>query len=176
MRKTVLISVCVLLFSAGLFCLHITAQNSPGSPVNRLSGAFVTDVLPAASAQKEPRSLLDRKLEASSIRELLELKVAACRKLVDYVSSANEVGSPTGSFVRLAEAHAEQAAAEIELHRHTSDRVKMRIAMQARTEALTDKLKAITLAYEAERASLHEVWEAEMQLLDALLAQKQENK
>lgn len=133
--------------------------------------------LAAQSAKVESDvSLLDRKLDECTERELLELKVAARRKIADWVAKLYEVGSPTGGVVRLADSHAQLAAAEIELYRYTGERGKLRIALQSRVEALTDKLRALTNAYDATAIQVNVLCEAEIELLDALLEQKREDR
>ena len=156
MKKAIIYTVCVLFFCGGLFVLHLVAQ---------IGGL---NVRPAAV----PVSLLDLKIEKYSERELLELKVASYRKLADFTADQSKIGSRAGTAVRLAESHADLAAAEIELYRHTGEREKLLTALQTRVEALTDKLRAVTSAYEIEVERLDAVLAAEVQLLDALLEQK----
>jgi hypothetical protein len=158
MKKIVMFAVCALLFCGGLFCLHLVAQT--GKAEN------------AAAPAKPASLLLDPKIEEHNERELLELKVAVYRKFADDVALHNKNGSPAGTTIRLAESHADLAAAEIELYRHTGEQGKLRIALKAQVEALTDKLRAITLYNEAGVVKLGEVCEAEIQLLNALLEQK----
>jgi hypothetical protein len=153
MKKTAIFTVSVLLFCGGLFCLHLTAQT--GKTENTASTAALIP-------------LLDPKIEECSERELLELKVAACRKFTDAVTALYNAGAPSGAFVRLIDAHVDLAAAEIEFYRHTGEQNKLRIALKARVEALSDKLRAVTL-----RNEVTAVYEAEVQLLNALLEQNQ---
>ena len=158
MRKAIIYIVCVLFLCGGLFGIHLAAQ------ISGLGG-----VRPAAVSV----SLLDPKIKECSERELLELKVASYRKLADLAAAQSEIGSRAGTAVRLAESHADLAAAEIELYRHTGEREKLRTALKTRVEALTDKLQAVTTAQEFFGAARSdEVYAAEVQLLDALLEQK----
>jgi len=157
MKRTVIFIVGVLLFCGWHFYLHLIAQ----------TGEAENSVAPV-----KPVSLLDPKIEECSERELLELKVAAYRKLADYAADAAVIGAPAGRVAQLADAHADLAAAEIELYRHTGDQNKLRIALKARVEALSDKLRGVTLGYEVESLPASAVREAEVQLLDALLEQK----
>lgn len=169
MKKTPFLTLVALLFCGGLFCLHLSAQR-----LDLFSGALVFDDLLTIPAQTLPNSLLDRKLEECNERELLELKVATYRKLAHHVADAARLGAPDGSVLRLTEAHANLATAEIELYRHTGDQTKLRIALKSRVEALTDKRQAMIHAHEAGRVSLIVLYESEAQLLDALLEQKRE--
>jgi hypothetical protein len=169
MKKTIIITACILFFCAGLFRLHLTAQWSE----NPHLGSMVFDVLDSDDPpQAALTSLLDRKLEECSERELLELKVTTYRKLANYVATASKVGSPAGSAIRLAEAHTDLAAAQIELYRCTGEQNKLLAAHQARVEALTDKLRAVSQANDAGAIKSNVLYEAEVQLLDAILEQK----
>ena len=171
MKKRVIVVACALLFCGGLFCLHLVTQSKGGLWAY---GALVFDEIPDDDTQTEPASLLERKLDECNERELLELKVASYRKIARSLAALSQVGHPSGSAVRLAESHADLAAATIELYRYTGEQEKLRIALQARVEALTDKLRAMYNAYEADMTTLDVVCKAETQLLDALLEQKRE--
>ena len=157
MKKTIIVIFGALFLCGGLFCLHLTAQTARNS-----------------FSPADKNSLLHRKFEECSEQELLELKVAAHRKILESVIAHSEAGSPLGSYARLQGAQAGLAAAEIELYRHTGEQDKLRIALQARVDALTEKLRAVTSAYEAASGSAGpvDVCEAEIQLLDALLEQQ----
>ena len=157
MKKIAIFIISVLFLCGGLFGLHLTAQ-----PVRN------------ASSTEEKDSLLHRKLDECSEQELLELKVASHRKRVESITAFSDAGSPQGSAVRLTESQADLAAAEIELYRHTGEQDKLRTAWKARIEALTARVKAVTVAYQFGVTTLIEVSEAEIQLLDALLEQKRE--
>jgi len=167
MKKTVIVTVCVLLFCLGLFCIHLTAQPNQHYP-NGISGALVFDGLDgsqATSLEMALTLLLDRKLEECSERELLELKVAVYRKLAHYTITGSSV-------IQLAEARANLAAAQIELYRHTGEQHKVLAAIQLRVEALTDKLRAVSLSHKSKTILPSILYETELQLLDALLEQK----
>ena len=157
MKKTLFFAANLLLFGVGLLCFHLTAQ-SVGENRGRENAA--------------PVSILDQKVENSSERELLELKIASHRKLADSISALSRAGAPAGNAYRLADAHANYASAEIELYQHTGEREKLRTALKAKVEALSDKLRAVLFAYEAATVSLDVVCATEIQLLDALLEQK----
>ena len=155
MKKITFIALCVLLLCGGLFCFHLTAQTE-------------------RTVSAKPVSLLEQKIEDISEWELLELKVATYQKIVDVVDAHARAGSPRGSSVQIAEAHANLAAAQIELYRHTGEQDKLLAAHQARVKALTEKLRAVTNAHEHTTMTSKEFHEAEIQLLDALLEQKRE--
>ena len=155
MKKTALFAVCILLFFGGLFCLHLTAQ--PGS----LSGSSA-----------KPISLVDLKIEETSERELLELKVAVHQNLVYSATAAYKADLPGASITSLATSHANLAAAEAELYRHTGEQDKLLAALKEKTEALTDKLQGVTLMFEAGVITRAVLGEAELQLLDAMLELK----
>ena len=156
MKKTALFAVCVLLLCGGLFCLHLTAQPERTSTSEKLT------------------SLLDLKIEDTSERELLELKVASCQQLVKFVLAARDGGLREGSTTRSCEANAYLAATEMELYRHTGERDKFLAAMEAKVQAQYEKLRAVTAMIEMadRRARQPELSEAQIQLLDALLEQK----
>jgi len=150
MKKSAIFIVSVLLLCGGLFCLHLTAQ-------------------PQNASSSEPTPLLERKLDECSERELLELKVASRQKIRDNVILHSQVGSPRGKASRMAEVLADLAAAEIELYRHTGEQDKLLATHKARVEALTDKIRWLTISYQTESTTLEDIGEAEIQLLDALL-------
>jgi hypothetical protein len=158
MKKTFIVIFGALLLCGGLFCLHLTAQTARNS----------------FSPPADKNSLLHRKFEKCSEQELLELKVAAHRKILESVVALGEAGSPLGTYTRLLESQAGLIAAEIELYRHTGEQDKLRIALQARVDAMTEKLRSVTSTYEAASGSIRlvDVCEAELQLLDALLEQQ----
>jgi len=153
MKKTIMCAVCVSLLCGGLFCLHLTAQSERTAPI----------------------PLLDPKIEEQSERGLLELKVASHRELARYVDAHIAVGSSAGTSIRLAEVHAGLYAAESELYRYTGEQDKLLVALQARVDALRDKLRAVVAALEAERVTLDVLIVTEIQLLDALLEQRRAN-
>jgi hypothetical protein len=156
MKRTTIIAVCTMLLFGGLLCLHLAAQ-----PVK------VKDVsIP----------LLDPKIKDSGERELLEMKVESYRKIAEYVDAQAALGTPRGRASFLAEAYANLAAAEIELYRFTGDRDKLLVAMDAKVEALTNKLRGAKAAYEYATTTQKELCEAEIQLLDALLERKRMEK
>ena len=159
MKKTAIFVIGALLFCGGFFCFHLTAQTA------KIGDSF---------SQKDKSSLLQRKFEECSERELLELKVAAHQKIVANVAVHNVAGSPYGTATRLAESQANVAAAEIELYRHTGEQDKLRIALKTRIEHLTEKLRAEVRSYEAGATHIGTLYEVEIQLLDALLEQKRE--
>ena len=158
MKKIVTFTLCALLLCGGLLCLHLVAQTRiENTPVPAKQG-----------------SLIDSKPEEWSERDLLERKVVAYRHIADQVARYHAAGSPAGNASRLAESHANLAAAEIELYRHTGEQVKLRVALESQIEALTDRLRAVTVAYEAATCNLADVSAAEIQLLNVLLERKRE--
>ena len=157
MKKTIIVIFGALFLCGGLLGLHLAAQTA-GS----------------AFSPSDKDSLLHRKLEECSERELLERKVAAYRGIADHVVSLSNTGSPRGTAKQVAASHADLAAAEIELYRHTGEQEKLHAAHSARVEALTEKLRAVTRSYENGTTLLNDLHEAEIQLLDALLEQKRE--
>ena len=159
MKKTALCAMCVLLLCGGLLCVHLTAQS--GGIENIFSAAVSS-------------SLLDMKTEELTERELLELKVANRRQLADNVAHLATLGAPVGTASRLAEVHADLAAAEIELYRYTGEQEKLFTALKTRVDALTDKLRAETFAHKLGARGEDAIPTAEIQLLDALLEQKRE--
>jgi len=158
MKKITYFTVCVLLLFGGLLGLHLAAQLG-GTESRATENAHVF-------------SLLDQDVTERSEKELLEQKIVVHRRIVMQVDAHAQAGSPQGSVMLLAEAHANLAAAEIELYRYSGEQDKLLAALQASVEHLTEKLRATYAAYEATRATLAVVHEAELQLLDALLEQK----
>ena len=153
MKKTAFFVPCFLLLCGGLFCLHLTAQ-------------------PKTDSSAKPNSLLDRKINLYSERELLELKVASYRKIVDSITISHAVANRTGDAIRLAEARADLAAAEIEFYRYTGERDKLLISLETKIDTLTDKLRIVSKLYEVDMIPQTVLCAAEIQLLDALLEQK----
>ena len=155
MRKTVFLSVCVLLLCGGLFCLHLTAQ-------------------PERTSNPSPVvSLLEMNFDEVSERQLLEMKVDAYKKLLDLAILRFESASPSGTAIHLAEARAKLAAAQIELYRHTGEQDKLLAALQARIDILKEQLQhEIELFRHGARRNLSAMYETEIKLLDALLEQK----
>jgi len=153
MKKTVFLSVCVLLLCGGLFCLHLTAQ-------------------PERAGNAPAVSLLEMNFDEVSERQLLEMKVDAYQKLLDWVNVAYLEGV-TG-MMELADAQAKLAAAQIELYRHTGEQDKLFAALQERVDALSKKLQSATvvLLETSRRGMFSTVVETEIELLDALLEQK----
>ena len=167
MKKRIIAIACtLLLIGGGLICWHLVAQRF--EPPHW--GALIFDDID--TSKMESVSLLDRKLDECSERELLEMKVASCRSIAQAVAVHGQMGNRAGSAHRLAESHANLAAAMIELYRHTGEQEKLRVVLQARVEALTEKLRAVSNAYDADRVTLDTLHEAEIQLLDAVLEQK----
>ena len=158
MNKTTILAVCFLFLFGGLLGLHLVAQ--PGG-----AGSRAADDTPAFS-------LLDPNAADRSERELLERKVVARQRIVAQVEVYGEVGDPRGRVTILAEAHADLAAAEIELYRYTGEQDKLLAALKRRVEHLTEKLRAVVAAHELNRATSEAIHEAESQLIDALLEQK----
>jgi len=159
MKKTTSFALCVLLLFGGLFCLHLTAQQGT-----------LRFFAPTSTA------LLDLKIEETSERELLELKVAAHRRLVDAATAAFNAQSPSGTAIRMAETHANLAAALAELYRHTGEQDKLMAALKEKVEALTDKLRAVAMMQDIASLPQSVVSEAEVQLLDAMLELKRAGK
>ena len=157
-NKLAIFAACAL-FLCGGFCLYLTAQ---------------TERTENASASNESASLLDRKLEECNERELLEMKVEYRQQMLNIVTNRHNAGSREGRGTRLAEARADLAAAEIQLYRHTGEQDKLLATHKARIAALTDKLQTLTNAYESAAVSLEDLFEAQIQLLDALLEQNRE--
>ncbi|MCL2711522.1 MAG: hypothetical protein FWE95_11640 [Planctomycetaceae bacterium] len=157
MNKTTLLVACILFLCGGLLVLHLAAQ--PGS------GSMIVNNAPTSSA-------LDPNVMERSEKELLEQKIVVHQRIVLQLQTYADAGDRRGNAARLAEARANLAAAEIELYRHTGEQDKFLSAQNARIEHLTTKLRAATVAYGMDVASLGEVSEAELQLLDALLEQK----
>jgi hypothetical protein len=162
MKNTTFFAVCVLLLLGGLFCLHLAAQSGgPGGP--GYPGAIVFDT---------PLSLLDPKVSELSERELLEMKVDRCRRIVIIVKAHAAAGNPAGRPHLLAEAQANLADAEIELYRYTNEQDKLLVALDAKVKALTDKVRAVVNSHNNGTVTMATVCEAEVQLLDALLERK----
>jgi NhaP-type Na+/H+ and K+/H+ antiporter len=156
MKRTTVIAVCVSLLFGGLLCLHLAAQSDK------------TEV-------KAPVSLLDMKIKDSGERELLEMKVESCRKIVDLANlrqQAPPTRGNTATATRHTEAYVLLATAEIELYHHIGDRVKLFVALDAKVEALTQKLHNATELHRNGMITSDEVCETEIQLLDALLERK----
>jgi outer membrane protein TolC len=156
MNKTTILAACIVLLFGGLLGLHLAAQ--PGGTGSR------------ATENASNFSLLDPNVSERSERELLERKVIVHRRIVMRVESHVQAGQ--GNAMRLAEARADLAAAEIELYRYTGEQDKLLVALKARVEHLTEKLRAATNAFDANVSSLDEFHAVELQLLDALLEQK----
>ena len=152
MKKTTLFALCVPLLLGGLFCLHLVAQSETTTSRTGVS-----------------LSLLDPKVGELSERELLEMKVDRCRKIVEYTENMQLSGAPAGGAIPLAEAQAHLAAAKIELYRFTGEQDKLRTALDVKVKALSDRVRAIVRAYENGVATSAALYEAESQLLDALL-------
>ena len=168
MKKTALIATCIPLLCGGLFCLHLTAQ--PGSLPRSLNG-FTDKTI----------SLIDLKIEETSERELLELKVASRKKFADSVTIAFDANIPSGTLNKMMQAHADLAAAKAELYRHTGEREKLLIALEEKVSALTDKLQGVILQHNVGAVSPNVTvvssdvtTEAEIQLLEAMLELKRE--
>jgi len=157
MRKTALLALCVLLLCGGLFCLHLTAQ--PGN-LN-------------AALEKE-YSLIDLKIDETSERELLELKVASRQKIADSITVEYKAAAPRGALNRMMQAHANLAAAKVELYQHTGEREKLFIALEEKVSALTDNLRNAIIQHSMGVTTQDAVLEAEIQLLDAMLELKRE--
>ena len=151
MRKTVFLSVCVLLLCGGLFCLHLTAQ-------------------PERASNPPPVvSLLEMNFDEVSERQLLEMKVDAYQKLLDLAVLNFE----SGLLPHLTEARANLAAAQIELYRYTGEQDKLFAALQARIDILKEQLQREIEAFRhGARQNLSVAYETEIELLDALLEQK----
>ena len=153
MKKTVFLSVFVLLLCGGLLCLHLTAQ-------------------PERASNAPPVvSLLEMNFDEVSERQLLEMKVDTYQKLLDLAVWGFELGL----LPHLTEARANLAAAQIELYRYTGEQDNLFAALQARVDALRLKLRATMVAYEhvpPGALTLPTLHEAEIELLDALLEQK----
>ena len=158
MKKIACFAVCISFLFGGLLGLHLAAQ--PGG-----AGSMATENAPDFS-------LLDPNVAERSERELLERKIVVHRNIVALADGYAQVGNRRGNAMVLAGARADLAAAEIELYRYTGEQDKLLVALQARVEHLTEKLRATTAAYTAEAATLGTVSEVELQLLDALLEQK----
>ena len=151
MKKTVFLSVCVLLLCGGLFCLHAQPERAGDIPTV---------------------SLLEMNFDEVSERQLLEMKVDAYQKLLDLVVLKFESGF--GGATHLAEARANLAAAQIELYRYTGEQDKLFAALQARVDAMRTKLYATRVAHDhvSKGFTSKVLHEAEIELLDALLEQK----
>lgn len=100
------------------------------------------------------------------------MKVASIRTLADSIDAARQGGFPEGSALRHADVHAELAATEIELYRYTGEREKLLAALDAKVEALTNKLHSVNAGRQAGTIKLEILCETETQLLDALLERK----
>jgi len=152
MKKTVFVSVCVLLLCGGLLCLHLTAQ-------------------PERTSNPSPVvSLLEMNFDEVSERQLLEMKVDAYQKIAHHATVAYSRGVVT--VMELAELQANLAAAEIELYRHTGEQDKLSAALQARVNAFTDRLREVNRGFNMGVIPSVELLGAEIELLDALLEQK----
>jgi hypothetical protein len=154
MKKVIVFAVCVPFLLGGLFCLHLAAQ--PGIVTSKVKNV----------------SLLDPKIGEWSERELLEMKVDRYRQIAEHVKQMCEVGLPAGTASALAEAYAHLANAEVELYRHTGEQKKLLAALDAKVDALTDKVRAVTATLEMAVAHPMTLSQAEIQLLDALLERK----
>jgi hypothetical protein len=156
MKKTTFFAVCILLLFGGLLCLHLVAQSDKAK-------------------ENAAVSLLEPKIKELGERELLEMKVARYRKLADIADLQWQTESRNGTVAQQADAYAQLAAAEIELYRFTGDRDKLIAALDAKVEALTRKVEYVTVVHEVAKATpAGIVYEAEIQLLDALLELKRE--
>ena len=158
MKKIAFFAVCISFLFGGLLGLHLAAQ--PGG-----AGSWATENAPNFS-------LLDPNVAERSEKELLERKIVAHWNIVDLAGMYAQVGDRRGNAMVLAGARADLAAAEIELYRYTGEQDKLLVALQARVEHLTEKLRAAAAANAVDAATLGTVSEVELQLLDALLEQK----
>jgi len=155
MKKSTFLAVCGVILIGGLICLHLAAQ-------------------PDTVMKHAPASPLDQKIKDYNERELLEMKVECYRNIAKYTDDSAAVGDPLrGKSSDVAEAYANLATAEIELYRFTGDRDKLLAAMDAKIEALTNKLRAVKNAYDLGTCTSTNLREAEIQLIDALLERKQ---
>ena len=160
MRKTIITIVCVVcvsLFCGGWICFRLTAQS------------YVQSEKTNAGANA---SLLDTTFADRSERELLELRVEAYQNIFRTVKSHFEAGSSRGRVPLLCQARADVASAKIELYRHTGERDKLHVALKEKIEALTEKHQSLVHAYNTDTVLSTDLYEAEIQLLDALLEQK----
>ncbi|MCL2005200.1 MAG: VCBS repeat-containing protein [Planctomycetaceae bacterium] len=111
-------------------------------------------------------------LENMSERELLERKVALREGLLEDANLRSNLGLP-GSFELVADAQIHLADAKIELYRLTREWNELSSALQAKIDAIKSKHEAhIHLFALGHATSKGDVWEAEIQLLDALLELK----
>ncbi|MDR0327876.1 MAG: hypothetical protein LBI05_06230 [Planctomycetaceae bacterium] len=162
MKKGIILTACILLFCGGLVCWYLTAQTYFG-----VDGVLVFD-----ESSIIPDSLLDRKLEECSERELLEMKVAVAQYTFNYVTEQVKNGFAT--FDQFIEAKVNLADAEIELYWHTGDQEALRTALQTKVESRKQQLMQTQVHHDvgSKRGAFPELRRAEMQLLDAVLEQK----
>jgi hypothetical protein len=162
MKKGIILTAYILLFSGGLFCLHMTAQLGVG-----VRGALASDELSIT-----PVSLLDQQLDEYSERELLEMRVAIAQKSYSYTARLAEEG--IASLEELIEAKVDLADVEIEFYLHIGDQEALRTALQAKVDCRKQQLLRTNAHNEAGsmRGTSEELRRAEMQLLDAVLEQK----